>query len=168
MKTIMLNFFSAVSRNTAANGKHQSHTRKTAFLAGICALASLPLTLLQAQSPAGTVVAMRVSIPFQFTAGDRQLPAGKYVVYANQHEHELVLRNNQQSVTVKLAASSAFRQENDASNGRLEFNDYGNAHVLKKVWQVGDNKAAVLPSTKHEQELAKLAAPVHVASVAAE
>ncbi len=111
---------------------------------------------------------MRVNIPFEFTVGDRVLPAGRYTVYAKQNEHELVVRSEKQYVSVRLTALSAFRKDSEVAKGKLEFTDYGDAHILKKVWQAGDNKAAVVPTTKREQELARAGAPVHVASVLSE
>jgi hypothetical protein len=152
MSNFVSNLLSAAGLKASANGERRTHTHRI-FAAGCCALALLPLSLLYGQGPAGTVTAMRVNIPFQFTVADQVLPAGKYMVYANAGERELVVRDGEHFARLRFAAASVFRKEND---------------VLHKVWAVGESKGAVLPVTKHEKELAKLAPRIETASIASE
>jgi hypothetical protein len=102
---------------------------------------------------AAEMLRMEARLPFSFNLGDKTMPAGRYSVQIDHSSHRLIFRNATEYVSVGLAAGSAYRDANDATEGRLMFDEYGTAHVLRKVWLNGESKGYVIPATKAEREL---------------
>jgi hypothetical protein len=138
MKSFIINAINSIGVH--ANGKVQLSLKKTVMVAAGCA-ALLPLAS-NAQDTFGTVVGMHAEIPFRFTVGDRVFPAGKYLIHLNRIDHVVVLKSAKDYVRVSASSTTPFRNTHDAFKGRLEFNDYGSAVVLRKVWINGEEKGA--------------------------
>ena len=140
MKAQLGRFISTIEGRlrTASNGKRQ-------ILHGAAALAAVgsffsvaPLTF------ADQMVRMQANLPFQFQLGDKILPAGHYSVEIDRTSNAVVFRSATEYANVRLAAGSAYRSDNDATNGRLTFDNYGATHVLKKLWLNGESKGYVI------------------------
>jgi hypothetical protein len=100
---------------------------------------------------AGGTVGMRINIPFNFYAGDEQLPAGEYT-FAMESGRDAT--GSQVTVHSKDGKGLCFllaRPGTDETASRLMFNKYGNAHVLNSV-SINGFRAA-LKTTKLEREL---------------
>jgi len=99
---------------------------------------------------AGTAT-MRISIPFDFYAGDQQLPAGEYTFQMGSP-----LAQTSSVVTVRAKGGAglcilATQPGTDAADAKLLFNKYGNRHFLSSV-SIRGLKAGV-PMVKLEKEL---------------
>jgi hypothetical protein len=109
------------------------------------------LTLMACTGFAGANVGMRIHVPFDFYAGEEQLPAGEYTFAM---EPGLVATGSQVTVHSKDGKGLCFllaQPGTDETASRLMFNKYGNAHVLNSV-SINGFKAA-LKITKIEREL---------------
>ena len=119
-----------------------------------CGLLGLsPVSLVHAQS-----LRMQASLPFQFQVGDKALAGGNYIVEVDEQSHRIVFHNATEYAAVAVGLPSANRNEGDASNGRLQFADYGDTHVLRKIWLSGESKGYPIAESKAEREAARRAA----------
>jgi len=114
---------------------------------------------------------LSVSIPFEFAAGGKTLPAGEYYVRRNFDGTRAVLRlvGKDSSVSVFLATHSV--QTNKIQNdSKLVFNKYGQHLFLAQVWSAGRSNGEELNKTGRErglqQEIARLNSKRETVSVA--
>jgi hypothetical protein len=95
----------------------------------------------------------RVNIPFDFSVGNSNLPAGEYTV--NQifdRGAVLAIRSADGRRQIPLPASTAEYSKTLGEN-KLVFRCYGDQHVLSQIWTHG--RAVVLPARKGEHEMAR-------------
>jgi hypothetical protein len=120
----------------------------------ILATLSFAATSLVAQSQPP----MKVTVPFNFVAGAKTLPAGEYSVQA-QGPSVVWIRSADYKTTLNLSANSA---ENAQMNGvaALNFNRYGDRYFLSEIW-MGSNIGRHLPKTRAEREQIAATGPFH-------
>jgi hypothetical protein len=118
-------------------------------MAGMMALTAMATTrVAQAQQE------VAVNIPFDFVAGNTQLPAGEYTVKVSVPTHALIL------ISRKDATMSAFINTNAAvssapqTESKLIFNRYGDRYFLSQVWQQGYAQGRQLLKSSREKEVA--------------
>jgi hypothetical protein len=99
-----------------------------------------------------------VTVPFNFVAGAKTLPAGEYSVQA-QGPSVVWIRSADYKTTLNLSANSA---ENAQMNGvaALNFNRYGDRYFLSEIW-MGSNIGRHLPKTRAEREQIAATGPFH-------
>jgi hypothetical protein len=116
--------------------------------AGVVIFAALACTGLHAQS-----LNLRATIPFDFHAGDKLMPAGEYVVH-NQGPVVFVSGADRSSPHTLLMTNGAARRASSPPAG-LTFNHYGSEYFLETIWSpsVGDGRKTI--QTSREKELAK-------------
>ncbi len=96
---------------------------------------------------------LRATIPFDFHAGDRLLPAGEYQV----HEDGGMIflhgsgAGNQNQVLMTISATSRYVPR----KARLDFNVYGNEYFLTEVWSSTTRDGRLTLPTARQKELAK-------------
>jgi hypothetical protein len=78
---------------------------------------------------AGADTTMRISVPFDFYAGNEQLPAGEYTFAMGSDSSIVTVRAKEGTGICILLAKSG----TDAATDRLLFNKYGNKHFLSGV-----------------------------------
>jgi hypothetical protein len=71
---------------------------------------------------------VRVNIPFDFYAGDQQLPAGSYVFNVDYENHLVSLRNHDTGRTYMVLAAPADGQ--GSGEASVEFDVAGDNHLL--------------------------------------
>lgn len=120
----------------------------------ILATLSLAITSVVAQSQPP----MKVSVPFNFVAGAKTLPAGEYQVQTDG-SGVVWIRSADYKTTLNLSANSA---ENAQMNGvaALNFNRYGDRYFLSEIW-MGSNIGRQLPKTRAEREQIAATGPFH-------
>jgi hypothetical protein len=97
-------------------------------------------------------VDMRATVPFDFQAGDRLMPAGEYVI----HERgPWVIFNHVDGKAASALLTFGASGRGPAQNARLEFNRYGSAYFLTAVWNSFTQDGRQVPQTAREKELAK-------------
>lgn len=112
--------------------------------------------------PFGT---MRVSVPFQFLAGDKVMPAGEYRIEVDPWFQRMALRRTDGSVGLWLAAHLTQKNGDAPETGMLIFHKYGNQFFFRGAWNAGELRGYELPVSRAEREMAKLAGKTEVASV---
>jgi hypothetical protein len=116
----------------------------SAALAGMVLVVDLPL---HAQS-----LAMKVTIPFEFHAANKTLPAGTYIV--ERRGDAIVISDGKGSIAAALAnpvANKAYKVDD-----MVVFNRYGDTRFLSEVRWRGYSTARGLRETPAEHKLAKL------------
>lgn len=118
------------------------------FLAG----AAVALMLFAAVvATAQTTQALRADVPFDFSIGDKVLPAGRYEIkpYVG---HNLMLHNI--AAKSNLIVSTNFRRTNRPhEQAVLIFNKYGDQYFLGQVWAQDAYAGNEVIKSRHEREL---------------
>jgi hypothetical protein len=74
-----------------------------------------------------------VTVPFEFTAGDKTFPAGDYSIMSTAPDR-LSVRDSRGHVLASLVAHSAGWPNDNSNPPRLRFYSVGSAHALTQVW----------------------------------
>jgi hypothetical protein len=112
----------------------------------------LAVTLLSTNAAAQDYHRRIVEINFDFTAGSKALPAGKYTIEPSNRtavQNLMIIRNNatnEQAIVPVIATNRMKLQKNSA----LSFNRYGNQTFLAQI-NMGDTKFEVLRSKAERQ-----------------
>ncbi|HEV3470181.1 MAG TPA: hypothetical protein VG148_12725 [Pyrinomonadaceae bacterium] len=92
-----------------------------------------------------------IDVPFTFTAGERQLPAGRYTLRRVRPDSAaLFIRSEdggESAVVLTGAAAGASRQT------KLTFRQYGDQYFLAGAWAGGAAGGRELPESRREREL---------------
>jgi hypothetical protein len=121
-------------------------------MAGMMALTAMATTrVAQAQDQ------LAVNIPFDFVAGNTQLPAGEYTVTASAPTHSIILISRKDSTTSAFIITNAAVSSEPQSESKLVFNRYGNRYFLSQVWEQGNSQGRQLLKSAREKEMSQLA-----------
>jgi len=115
---------------------------------------SVPL-LLSAAAHAQTTQ-LKVTVPFEFTAGNTVLPAGEYNIRsmgAWGGPALSVLNVNSNAGTIVLSASS--RSQKPTADAKLVFRRYGQQYFLAEVWNRHSSDGNQIQISSRQTELAK-------------
>ena len=115
----------------------------TLVLTTIASLASAA----KAQGNANT--GMVAHIPFEFSVGDKTLPAGEYTVRtvnANSATKVLQIRSTSGSSSAFLMTRCVVGKLQD--NAQLIFHRYGNEHFLAQAWMPADSFGMQAPKSR--------------------
>jgi hypothetical protein len=74
-----------------------------------------------------------VTVPFEFSAGDKTFPAGDYAIVSTAPDR-LSVRDSRGHVLASLVAHSAGSPNDNSTPPRLRFYSVGGAHALTQVW----------------------------------
>jgi hypothetical protein len=99
---------------------------------------------------------MRATIPFDFYAGDRLLPAGEYIVH---QQGPWVSFRDAASGRPSSMLMTISTEGRGPSHARLEFNRYGSEYFLSEVWNAVTVDGRQLVQAPRQKELAKRGAP---------
>ena len=102
-----------------------------------------------AQVPA----AISVDIPFDFTVGNKPLPAGKYIIKRLGNAETLIISSadNENSVPFLVHGGETAK---GAAPCQVSFNRYGEQYYLSQIWDGSDNMGKKLLKSKAERETA--------------
>jgi hypothetical protein len=110
----------------------------------LTAFSALSLSLAAVPAFAGELETLRVTVPFAFTAGKTNLPAGDYTVFENE-AHLLTIRGEKGSVLI-LGTPGTETEEDKCA---LSFQHTDKGYALKAVHSAG--KAASLVPAAHAE-----------------
>ena len=133
-------------------GSQTTRKRSANYLSGI--VLGLILVLSAVPGHADDTKKIKVTIPFDFVVGSKQLKAGNYVVqsWGNPGDGALLFRSEdgdaQQIVFVVPVESNAGNHE------RLVFHRYGDEQFVAQVWFMGDEEGYELIPGAREKESA--------------
>jgi hypothetical protein len=134
------------------------------------AVAMFVMTLAAASVRAQNAGDVAVSIPFEFSAGGKTLPAGDYWVRRSFDGAYSVMRieNRKESLSMYLPTHPVQSTIQDGS--KLVFTKYGEKLFLSQVWSAGRSTGVELNKTKSErgmqQEIARRRVKPETVSVA--
>jgi hypothetical protein len=123
---------------------------KLTLLSAMMILTSVATT--QAQSLSNRV---RFTIPFDFTFGEKQLPAGKYSVsraLPSSGDTMLAMADNNGHAKVIVLSHAAVRSHAN-TNASLVFHRYGEQYFLVQVWPAGAAAGREFPESKSERQV---------------
>jgi len=124
-------------------------TMRNSVVLGVIAV----LTIGTAQAQSGTV---SVSIPFDYFAAGKMLPAGEYTVQSGIANGVLVLWNRERNASAMLSGS--FLGSNKPHDARLIFNRYGASYFLSEIWASPGSSYGIRlrPSRAEREQIAQL------------
>jgi hypothetical protein len=97
---------------------------------------------------------IEVTVPFDFVASDRKMPAGEYILQRTIEGPRVVmqLRGENDSQFVYLMIHPV-RSLDIQSRSKLIFTRYGNEHFLSQIWVAGRSSGEQLRKTNRERTL---------------
>jgi len=109
------------------------------------------VTSAQSQSLSNRVTAQ---IPFDFTIGNKKLPAGKYSVGRNrQSSDDVVVSVDDKDGHLKAIHTSMAAANLDITEtAKLVFHRYGDQYFLYQVWPAGSSTGRQFPKSRSERE----------------
>jgi hypothetical protein len=95
----------------------------------------------------------KANVPFAFSVGPKQLPAGTYEVKVEGAASDTIMIRNIE--TGESALSVAGYEAPQSTEGKLVFNHVGNEYFLSQVWRESGSQGESIPTSKRERELTK-------------
>jgi len=122
-------------------------------ISSILTSAALALSLGAALSgpAAAQAQSVTVNIPFDFSANDQKVPAGKYRI-SLQAPRYLSFVDIQSTKTQYLMLVQPTWEQNSKDWGRLIFRRYGDSNYLYQVWMPGQGEGRQFVRSRAEQE----------------
>ena len=118
------------------------------------------LTIAAAQAQSET---LSVTVPFDYSAGGKVLPAGEYKVQTGIANGVILLRNLDQGATAMMFGNPV-ESNKPSQEAKLVFHRYGDSYFLSEIWaSPGTARSISLrPSRAEREQIAKLGAPTTV------
>ena len=98
---------------------------------------------------------MVVTIPFEFSAGDKRLPAGEYSVKRTSATASAftIQRTDSSAAAIVLAAVTLGGGAEQQGGPRLVLRRYGDVYFLAQVWMPDRNTGSQIPESRSERRL---------------
>ena len=116
-----------------------------------CAALTLSLGAAMSGPTAAHAQSVTVSIPFNFSANDQNVPAGTYRV-SLQAPRYLSFVNTQSTKQQYLMLVQPTGEQNSQDGGRLTFRRYGDSNYLYQVWMPGQGEGRQFVRSRAEQD----------------
>jgi len=98
---------------------------------------------------------LKVTVPFEFIAGDTVLPAGDYDVQSvDTWGGKALSIHNMTSNAGTLLLSNSCQSAKTSDSNKLVFYRYGQRYFLAKVWTANTNIGRKMPLNQRQKELA--------------
>jgi hypothetical protein len=115
----------------------------------------MSLALLMSAAAQAQTTHMKVTVPFQFTAGNVRLPAGEYEVTAlGTWGGPALSVHNLSSNTESVVLSNSCRSQKPATDAKLVFYRYGQQYFLAEVWNRNSFAGSRIKINQRQRELA--------------
>jgi hypothetical protein len=98
---------------------------------------------------------IRANIPFDFTVGNKTLPAGEYTLVRDStsvNNATVVIRGTVTNESVMQISRSAFIHS-QGNGAKLVFHRYGDNYFLYQVWSPGETYASEFTESKKERAI---------------
>jgi hypothetical protein len=109
---------------------------------------------------------MQVTVPFEFVAGGKTLPAGNYIVQFNSDsgtEGTIVLSSDGQRPIMLVVQRPGLAEP---KHSQLVFHRYGTSFFLTEVRTEGDTTGRALATSNREKEMAHKSRPDQIVAEA--
>lgn len=112
------------------------------------------LASLTAYAKGGPASRVSINVPFEFTVGEKTLPAGEYMFSAVQSKIYIRSADGSKGMFTMVKAKTRPEQRARDMKPKLVFNVYDGRHYLSQVWMSTDQLGRILPRSAAERELA--------------
>lgn len=106
----------------------------------------------------GQSIRVSATIPFEFTVGDKSLPAGEYQVRAFNSSGDTLAITSKSKSAIRL--SNSIQAAKEPNTSKLVFHRYGPRYFLAQVWVAGQTSGRQLLKSKEESRIASQLAVV--------
>ncbi|HET6889759.1 MAG TPA: hypothetical protein VFH31_01550 [Pyrinomonadaceae bacterium] len=93
------------------------------------------------------------SIPFEFSVGDKALPAGQYMVKEASSNGNALMIQNKKSAKSAIRLSNSIQAPRESEKTKLVFRRYGPRYFLAEVWVSGESTGHQLRKSKAEKTI---------------
>jgi hypothetical protein len=130
---------------------------------------AMSLALLMSAAAQAQTTHIKVTVPFEFTAGNVQLPAGEYEVEAMGPWGGSALSvHNVNSDAGSVVLSGSCRSQKATADGKLVFYRYGHEYFLAEVWNRNSFSGSQIKINLRQKELAKNQSKDEIVLIASE
>jgi hypothetical protein len=144
-----------MSTKTIGNSHAGKVTSRQHLLSLFIALA-FALTIYPSKAQAQIVGNLEVNIPFQFHAGNTQLPPGKYVIHMLDDSDLTVMEISSADDSASALFEVQAAEANSApAQSELIFNKYGNRYFLAKLFDEGNPSGSKVLESRYEKRISK-------------
>lgn len=103
-----------------------------------------------------------LEIPYRFSVGDKELPAGRYTIHRSPLglDDVLVIESADHKISQDFRMKIFLSKESATENKKLIFTKYGDQHFLSQIWAIsplGKSTRYQINKSKREIELEKKA-----------
>ena len=100
-----------------------------------------------------------IHIPFNFTVGEKTMPAGKYVIEQNRKDSDLVwVIRHEDNVGNALVLTRPVRANETVEETKLVFHQYDDLYFLAEFWTPGSNTGRAIQTSSREKSLERVLA----------
>ena len=138
--------------------KLQKKRRHYSLLSLFIALV-FPLTMYSSKAQAQIIGNLEADIPFQFHAGNTELPPGKYVIHILDNSDLTIMEIS--SADGKMSALFDVREaeaNSTPARDELIFNKYGNRYFLAKLFDESNADGSAVIESRYEKRIDKATA----------
>jgi hypothetical protein len=96
---------------------------------------------------------VKAQVPFDFTAGNKTIPAGECVVQPSSLDGSVLLIRNAEAKASLLIMSAPTEARNSSADTVMVFERYGDRYFLSSIRVEGSDRTYRLPTSKAEAEL---------------
>jgi len=118
-----------------------------------------PLTMYSSKAQAQIIGNLEADIPFQFHAGNTELPPGKYVIHILDNSDLTIMEIS--SADGKMSALFDVREaeaNSTPARDELIFNKYGNRYFLAKLFDESNADGSAVIESRYEKRIDKATA----------
>jgi hypothetical protein len=108
-----------------------------------------------ASANAQLISPMRAKIPFDFSVGDKQLPASEYILSrpSGFGDSKTLLVSSVDSGTRIFQSTLAAQVLTPKNESSLVFHKYGDQYFLETIWSGGEQQGAQVPESRSERTI---------------
>ena len=115
-----------------------------------CAALTLSLSAALSGPAAAQAQAVTVNIPFDFSASDQKMPAGRYCISLQAPFLSFVDTQSMKKQYLMLVQPTG--EQNSKDRGHLIFRRYGDSNYLYQVWMPGQGEGRQFVRSRAEQD----------------
>ena len=116
--------------------------------------------LFSVDSVQGQAHSVKITVPFDFYAGEKMLPAGDYEV-ATLVDNFVQVVSPARHLFSTFPTIAVTKVLGEMVSPKLIFTQYGQDHFLSEVWWGNGSRGSIAITSKRETEVAKTLQPFH-------
>lgn len=98
---------------------------------------------------------VRAKVPFDFSMGDKKLPAGEYSFsrLSGFSDNKLMLVSNVDASTRVFQSTFGAQVLTPKNDSTLVFHKYGDQYFLEQIWSAGEQEGTQVPESRSERTI---------------